>query len=92
MTFSTFHLRIKHLLIINDCDIFKTMFERTVLTIVGTFGIAAAFKKTGVASVVANILVGLSLPYGPVGVLTCIFMVTCLLGGFFHATATVILM
>jgi len=84
------------LLVLGGCmtleEVFQVLKIRTVLTIVGTFGIAAAFKKTGVASVVADILVGLSLPYGPVGVLTCIFMVTCLLGGFFHATATVILM
>ncbi|KAF4675011.1 hypothetical protein FOL46_003179 [Perkinsus olseni] len=65
---------------------------RTVMTIVGAFGVGKAMAKTHVARVLAQALVGLMSPLGAIGVLGAIFAATCLLGVVFHATAVVVLL
>lgn len=66
---------------------------RTVLTIVGTFGLGAAFKNTGVAQILAEHIIAITLPFaGAIGILVVLFILTFTLGSFFHSTATVILM
>ncbi|CAD7927023.1 unnamed protein product [Amoebophrya sp. A25] len=64
---------------------------RTVLSIVGAFGLGEAIGQTKVALFIAqNITFALS-PFGETGLLFGIFLVTVLLGIVFHATAVVIL-
>ncbi|EER07119.1 sodium/sulfate transporter, putative [Perkinsus marinus ATCC 50983] len=65
---------------------------RTVLTIVGAFGLGKAISITNVATVLAQGLVTLMDPLGSIGMLSAIFIATCLLGVVFHATAVVILL
>ncbi|KAF4757428.1 hypothetical protein FOZ63_027059 [Perkinsus olseni] len=65
---------------------------RTVLTIVGAFGLGQAISITNVATVLAQGLVSLMRPLGSIGMLSAIFIATCLLGVVFHATAVVILL
>ncbi|EER05735.1 sodium/sulfate transporter, putative [Perkinsus marinus ATCC 50983] len=65
---------------------------RTVMTIVGAFGVGKAMAKTHVATILAQALVGLMSPLGALGVLGAIFVATCLLGVVFHATAVVVLL
>jgi len=64
---------------------------RTVLTIVGAFGLGKAIGKTNVALVLAQGLTYLMMPFGEPGILFSIFLVTVCLGVVFHATAVVIL-
>jgi len=51
-----------------------------------------AFQKTGVALMIANGLVSMASPGGEIGILATVYLVACLLGSFFHSTATVVLM
>jgi len=73
-------------------DAFNAIKIRTVLTIVGAFGIGKAMGSTNVARVLATQLGHLLLPFGSTGVYTAIFVATVGLGIVFHATAVVILM
>ncbi|KAF4660279.1 hypothetical protein FOL47_007220 [Perkinsus chesapeaki] len=84
------------LLVIFDClpltKAIAAVNIRTVMTIVGAFGVGKAMAKTHVAKVLAQALVGLMSPLGAIGVLGAIFAATCLLGVVFHATAVVVLL
>jgi len=64
---------------------------RTLLSIVGAFGLGAAVQKTQVASVLAHGLTTLLAPLGEPGLLAAIFLITVALGIVFHATAVVVL-
>jgi len=65
---------------------------RTVLTIVGAFGLGKAVSKTGVAEQLANIIIALLKPFGNTGLLVAVFVATVALGVVFHGTAVVVLM
>jgi len=65
---------------------------RTVLTIVGAFGLGHAIGDTGVASALSHLLLSLLDPFGPLGLLVAIFASTVSLGVVFHGTAVVVLM
>jgi len=65
---------------------------RTLISIVGAFGLGKALGKTGVAAVMAGGLVAMLGPFGAVGLHTGLFLGTVALGIIFHATAVVILM
>merc|ERR1719320_163006 len=84
------------LLVVTGCleleQAFAAIKIRTLLTIIGTFGMGAAFQKTGVALMIANGLVSMASPGGETGILATVFFVSCMLGSFFHSTATVVLM
>ncbi|CAD7955740.1 unnamed protein product [Amoebophrya sp. A120] len=64
---------------------------RTVLTIVGAFGLGDAIGRTKVALLVASGVTTALSPFGETGLLIGIYLVTVLLGIVFHATAVVIL-
>jgi len=84
------------LLIFTGClkieQAFAAIKIRTLLTIIGTFGMGKAFEKTGVALMIANGLVSMASPGGEIGILATVYLVACMLGSFFHSTATVVLM
>jgi len=65
---------------------------RTVLTIVGAFGLGKAIGQEGVARVLADILVFVLAPFCPHGLLAAVFAATVALGVIFHGTAVVVLM
>jgi len=65
---------------------------RTVLTIVGAFGLGHAIGKENVAHVLAEMFLSLLEPFGHRGLLIAIFAVTVALGVIFHGTAVVVLM
>lgn len=65
---------------------------RTVLTIVGAFGLGKAIGQEGVAKVLAEILIFLLGPFGVEGILIAVFGSTVALGIIFHGTAVVVLM
>mmetsp|Transcript_105656 Transcript_105656/g.305725 ORF Transcript_105656/g.305725 Transcript_105656/m.305725 type:complete len:872 (-) Transcript_105656:79-2694(-) len=65
---------------------------RTVLTIVGAFGLGKAIGQEGVATVLADMLIYLLAPFGTQGLLVAIFAATVALGVIFHGTAVVVLM
>lgn len=71
---------------------FQAINVRTLLTIVGAFGIGKAVGNTNVAKVLAMCLCNLLEPLGKKGLLAGIFTATVGLGVVFHATAVVILM
>ncbi|CAE8598425.1 unnamed protein product [Polarella glacialis] len=71
---------------------FQAINLRTILTIVGAFGIGKAVGKTNVAKVLGLCLCQLLEPLGKKGLLAGIFTATVGLGVVFHATAVVILM
>jgi len=70
----------------------KAVRLNVVLTIVGAFGIGTAIGKHGIATALANLMVGLFSPFGDVGLLVAIWIVVVLLGIIFHGTAVVALM
>lgn len=65
---------------------------RTVLTIVGAFGLGKAIGKERVAEVLADILIGALGRFGRRGLLVAIYGATVSLGIIFHGTAVVVLM
>merc|ERR1719284_972902 len=65
---------------------------RTVLTIVGAFGLGKAIGKEHVAEVLADMLIYALSPFGARGLLVAIFAATVALGVIFHGTAVVVLM
>jgi len=65
---------------------------RTVLTIVGAFGLGKAIGQEGVANVLAEMLIFVLKPFGPRGLLSAVFAATVALGIIFHGTAVVVLM
>eukprot|EP00392_Amoebophrya_sp_AT5.2_P008692 g8720.t1 len=71
---------------------FNAIKIRTVLTIVGAFGLGDAIGNTKVAYLLASYVTDAMGPFGPPGLLVGIFLVTVMLGIVFHATAVVILM
>eukprot|EP00931_Biecheleriopsis_adriatica_P055877 TRINITY_DN33119_c0_g1_i1.p1 TRINITY_DN33119_c0_g1~~TRINITY_DN33119_c0_g1_i1.p1 ORF type:complete len:896 (+),score=141.17 TRINITY_DN33119_c0_g1_i1:60-2747(+) len=83
-------------LIITKCttleEVVKAVKLRTVMVIVGAFGLGKAIGKEGVAAVLAQLLLFLLGPLGEIGYLSAIFMSTVALGIVFHGTAVVILM
>ncbi|CAD7925774.1 unnamed protein product, partial [Amoebophrya sp. A120] len=70
----------------------KAIKIRTVLTIVGAFGLGDAIGQTKVAFLLASYVTQAMAPFGAPGLLAGIFLVTVMLGIVFHATAVVILM
>lgn len=70
----------------------KAVKLRTVLTIVGAFGLGKAIGEEKVAAMLAHALVSALQPFGPRGLLVAIFVATVALGIIFHGTAVVVLM
>jgi hypothetical protein len=73
-------------------DAFNAIKIRTVLSIVGAFGVGNAMGETHVAKVLALICVEALIPFGAKGIFAAVYFATCLLGVVFHATAVVVLM
>lgn len=73
-------------------EAFNAIKIRTILTIVGAFGIGKALGKTNVAKVVAMSMCKVLMPFGKRGIYAAVFAATVGLGAVFHATAVVILM
>jgi len=65
---------------------------RTLMVIVGAFGVGTAMGSEHVAAEIANILLFLLSPFGTLGLLIAIFGATVALGVVFHGTAVVVLM
>eukprot|EP00392_Amoebophrya_sp_AT5.2_P010520 g10584.t1 len=82
-------------LVVTNCltkeQAFSAIKIRTILTIVGAFGLGEAIGSTKVALLVASGITDCLAPFGETGLLVGIFLVTVLLGIVFHATAVVIL-
>lgn len=72
--------------------IVKAVKLRTVLTIVGAFGLGKAIGQEGVANILAEMLIFLLSPFGSRGLLVAVFAATVALGVIFHGTAVVVLM
>lgn len=70
----------------------KAVKLRTVMTIVGAFGLGKAIGQEGVARLLAEGLIAVLHPFGPRGLLVAIFASTVALGTIFHGTAVVVLM
>merc|ERR1712190_710459 len=70
----------------------KAVKLRTVVTIVGAFGLGKAIGKEHVAEVLADILIYALGGFGKQGLLVAIFAATVALGIIFHGTAVVVLM
>jgi len=83
-------LILSHCTTMDSC--IKAVKLRTVLTIVGAFGLGKAIGQQGVAAVLAEVLIFLLSPFGTRGILVAVFGATVALGVIFHGTAVVVLM
>jgi hypothetical protein len=83
-------------LLATDCTtmdkVVKAVNLRTVLTIVGAFGLGKAVGKERVAEVLADILISALGSFGKRGLLVAVYAATVALGVIFHGTAVVVLM
>lgn len=83
-------------LVFTRCCSFETVIKavklRTVLTIVGAFGLGQAIRTENIADVMATALLHALGWAGPRGILLAIFCATIALGVVFHGTAVVVLM
>ncbi|MCB9708848.1 MAG: SLC13 family permease [Myxococcales bacterium] len=62
-----------------------------VLTIAASFGLAAAVSESGLARVLSDGLIGLAEPFGKLGLLCAIYLVTALLGSVITMKAAAVL-
>lgn len=65
---------------------------RVLITIASAFGIAAALDSSGAAEVIAGHIVSVAIPFGQVGVLVALYVMTAVLAGVVSTTASAALM
>ncbi len=71
---------------------FSAIKGRVILAIVATYGPGIALEKTGVAALLANVLVAIGTKIGPIGLLSMLFLGVSLLSCVVSNQATVILL
>ena len=70
-------------------QLFRAFKTNILLTIAGALSLGVALKNSGVVSLIANALVAVGAPLGPVGIIAVVYVGAVFISMFFNNSATV---